>query len=238
VLPKVLIAELLEPAMKWIRQKLLLYRLHWDSNPSGGPLIEFQDFSQSPNKINGEEDTMRCLRLITLFTGMMCLVLSSGLREADAGACKKLGFSNGCITSADVRDDNLRARDLNDEAGADFRGGNQSVGLDEDEIVRSVTITAPRSGVVIVNASGDFLFYRVEGRIGRCSITTGTLLDSSHLILAHQREDGLEMTPFAATRGYKVGKGSTTFNLVCDRHSGVLWVTDVSLTAIYTPIRY
>ena len=182
---------------------------------------------------------MRCLRLIMLFTGMMCLVLGSGLRKADAGACKKLGFSNGCVTSADVRDDNLRDRDLNDEAGTDSSSRNEQYPLiGDDRIVQSVTITAPRSGVVIVNASGNFLFYRFEGGIGRCSITTGSLLDGSHLILAHQREDGLEWTPFAATRGYKVGKGSTTFNLVCDRHSGVLWVTDVSLTAIYTPIRY
>jgi hypothetical protein len=167
----------------------------------------------------------------------LALTLGLGVQKADAGACKKMGYSNGCVTSADVKNNNLKAADLKDEAGADFAGGNQDLDLlDTDTVVRSVTITAPRSGVVIVNASGYFDFGSAAG-IGRCSITTGTTLNLAYLIIA-EGDAATTWIPFGATRGFTVGKGSTTFNLVCDGTLGVAEIFDTNITAIYVPTRY
>ena len=67
--------------------------------------------------------------------------------------------ADNSLTGADVTDNSLTAADLNDEAGADFASGDQTVALTfADQTVRSVTITAPTTGRVIVSASGSFLF--------------------------------------------------------------------------------
>jgi hypothetical protein len=177
---------------------------------------------------------MRCLRLTFLLAVLTFLALGLGPRKADAGACRSVGLSNECVKSADVKNNNLKATDLKDEPGADFSSDDQSISLTgDDTIVRSVTITAPRSGVVVVYASGYFNFNSVEG-LGRCSITTGSTLSSSHLV----NEGGDDYGAFGTTRGYTVGRGSTTFNLVCDEYSGNITLYDTSITAIYTPTRY
>jgi hypothetical protein len=169
----------------------------------------------------------------------LTLTLGLGLRKADAGACKAIGRSQGCVTAADVRDDSLRANDLKDEPGADFADGNQFLVLTTTAtIARSVTVTAPRIGVVVVNVSGYFGFANEAGT-GRCEITTGTALEFTHLIIAQVAASGIAYVPFAGTRAFEVPKGSTTFNCVCDKFSGNnVTIGDTSMTAIYVPTRY
>ena len=192
---------------------------------------------------------MRYFRLSMLIAVLSAVAFSFGLglRHADAGACKEVGLKNKCVkgidiannsvTTSRVKNNSLKATDLKDEAGADFSSGDQFLDLTAaDQIVRSVTITAPRPGVVIVNASGGFFFSFVAGRC-RCSITTGTTYENSHLVIAEGSADISYLT-FAATRGYSVDQGSTTFNLVCDEISGDVTISDTSLTAIYVPTRY
>jgi len=190
---------------------------------------------------------MRYLRLAMLFTVMICIALSLGLRKADAGMCSQMGYSNGCVRANDiasnavnsgrVRNNNLKAADLRDEPGADFADGGHSTALTSTETtIRSVTITAPRPGVVIVNASGHFTF-GAAGAGCRCSITTDTAIDYGNLIIAEGDAD-TTYVPFAATRGYSVPQGSTTFNLVCDEYADPASIQDTSLTAIYVPTRY
>lgn len=192
---------------------------------------------------------MRYLRLSILIAVLIAVAFSLGLglRHADAGACKEAGLKNKCVKGVDiannsvttsrVKNNSLKATDLKDEAGADFSSGDQLLDLTaSDQIVRSVTITAPRPGVVIVNASGTFLYSFASGR-SRCSITTGTTWDLSHLIIAEGSAD-VSYVPFATTRGYSVDQGSTTFNLVCDEIQGTVSISDTSLTAIYVPTRY
>jgi len=150
--------------------------------------------------------------------------------------------ADSSLTGADVADSSLSAADLNDEAGADFASGEQTVALTgADATVRSVTITAPTTGRVIVNASGFFQFGSGAVDNGQCSITTGTALDDTHLISAVESNGGpnsaLNM-PFGATRGFDVAAGSTAFNLVCNLLSGIMSVNDTSLTAIFVPGAY
>lgn len=65
---------------------------------------------------------------------------------------------NNSLTGSDITSQSIPATDLSNEAGAAFAGGNQFLPLtNTDATVRFVTITAPSSGVVVVNASGSTL---------------------------------------------------------------------------------
>jgi hypothetical protein len=125
-------------------------------------------------------------------------------------------------------------------AGGDFAGGNQDLALGGATIVRSISISAPDSGRVIVNASGYFDFNSAAAvDTARCSITTGTALDFSYLILAGERSGGsVRYVPFAGTRGFNVNAGNTTFRLVCDEFAGDVNVADTNLTGTWVPRSY
>jgi hypothetical protein len=126
-------------------------------------------------------------------------------------------------------------------AGADYAGGDQNFTLGPaNSVVRSVTITAPAAGRVIVNASGYFDFNDAVGLdTGRCSITTGLAVDFSNLIIAGERTGtAMNWVPFAGTRGFNVGAGNTTFRLVCNEFNGNIEVEDTHLTATWVPRSY
>jgi hypothetical protein len=104
-----------------------------------------------------------------------------------------------------------------------------------DEVVRSVSLTAPVAGVVVVNSTvavsepnaGDFV---------RCSITTGTTIDTT--FLQYWRSPGApgSITQLGGTRGFDVTAGELfTVNLVCDHFgtSGSSNVEDSAMTAIF-----
>ncbi|CAG7857285.1 hypothetical protein MCAMS1_02054 [biofilm metagenome] len=174
---------------------------------------------------------------LALATALM-LALTANI--AKAGVCGRLGSGANCVNSRDIKDNNLKAIDLKDEAGADFASGNQSVAnVGSNVIVRSVTITAPAAGQVIVNASGVFDFDDLAAiESMTCSITTDSVVDNTHAIQGTEgAADAGERMPFAGTRGFVVAAGSTTFNLVCSG-SGLMDVHDTSLTAIFVPTTY
>jgi hypothetical protein len=146
-------------------------------------------------------------------------------------------IANNAITGAHVQNGSLTVADLLDPPRAGFVGGNQaSIPLvAADAVIRSVTLSIPASGRVIVYASGYFDFNSAGQDGARCSITTGDTVDTDHNIIA---DDGgnvaaTNLLPFAGTRGFIVGTGSFTVNLVCDLVSGVADINDTNLTAIY-----
>jgi len=127
-------------------------------------------------------------------------------------------------------------------AGADFAASSDAeVTVTTPVTVRSVNITAPASGKVIVNASGYFTFaFSSAVDVGRCSISSGssTAIDFTHLIIAGESINGVKYIPFAATRGFNVGAGTTTFRLNCDRYSGTVRIGDPTINAIWVPRTY
>ena len=149
------------------------------------------------------------------------------------------------VDSDVIADNEVSADDLAlgaQPAGADFVEGEDSfLSLDDDpapdDIVKSITVTTPASGVVVVNASGYFDNDSGSAAIGRCSITTGTTLDLTNAILTRVSVENYFIA-FAGTRGFSVNAGENTFNLVCDEFGGDVSIHDVNLTAIYTPVRY
>ena len=100
------------------------------------------------------------------------------------------------------------------------------------------TITAPSPGIVIVNVSGDFGFSSLFRDDAACSITTGTTVDHYHSFFAVDYGNSVGAMPFASTRGFNVGPGSTTFNLVCKEYRGDVRVNNTHMTLIFLPTLY
>ena len=138
----------------------------------------------------------------------------------------------------------LECRDVDilDEPGVEFASGDQLLTLTSTPVsARAISLTAPTSGYVIVNASGYFDLNDATRDGARCSITNGaTAIDFSHLVIVS--DDGINSStswvPFATTRVYSVGSGTTTYRLVCDEFDGNVLVGDTSLNAIFVPTRY
>jgi len=68
-----------------------------------------------------------------------------------------------------------------------------------------------------------------------CSISTDTLLDTTHATFMREHAvANMDYVPFALTRGFNVSAGANTFNVVCHEYNGnvVVWYTH--MTASYT----
>ncbi len=112
---------------------------------------------------------------------------------------------------------------------AAFSGGDQLVGLTTTAvIVRSVSITPPANGTILVTSSAT------NNLEVRCSITEGgDSMDFSYLQIQTAVPGGFGT--LAATRGFTVTEGVPfTVNLVCDGTTGA-YLLDSSLTAIFAP---
>ena len=144
---------------------------------------------------------------------------------------------DNAITSAKVRNGSLTAIDLGDEGGVDFDGGDQVLVLDlfADTVVRSVTLTAPSSGFVILNASGQFSL--LPDAFVACSLTTDSVLEVNDAESAAAVTNA-SFQSFGMTEGFVVATGSTTFNLICRELAEGAAVVNSDLTAIYAPTRY
>ena len=116
------------------------------------------------------------------------------------------------------------------------RNADESVTAD-DEVVVSLTISAPVAGQVTVNSTTNGQ-ESTPNELVRCSITTGTRLNGT--VLQQFMSAGLPgySAQLAGTRTFDVAAGSTTtFNLVCDHvgETNDALLTDSVLTAIFTP---
>jgi hypothetical protein len=115
-------------------------------------------------------------------------------------------------------------------------GQNQLVGL-VDAVVRSVTVTAPVAGTVTINSSNSAGAAIAAAQV-RCSITTGTNNDYTHLQVWESPGAVGAIGQMSGTRAFPVAAGSTTtFNLVCSRAGGNAFtaIADSDITAIFTP---
>ena len=152
------------------------------------------------------------------------------------GAVGAAALAPDAVSGGNIVDLSITTRDILDPPGAAFSGGDQELSfpLDDDIVVRQVSITAPRPGRVIVNASGTFEFSGAGVDIAGCEITTGTVLGTTHVIEAGDTAaNSIKFLPFAGTRGFDVSPGPNTFNLVCHMVSGSVKLRDSSMTAIF-----
>ena len=123
--------------------------------------------------------------------------------------------------------------------GVEYNSGEQSVALTStDATIRTISVTTPVAGSCVVNASGYFTFSSTALNVARCSITTGTTVDFSHLIISGDTGGGNNFESWGATRGYAKAAGTHTYRLVCNEAQGTVSVGDTSLTAVCTKNRY
>jgi hypothetical protein len=114
--------------------------------------------------------------------------------------------------------------------GAQFRSVTAT-----DAVVRSVTLTAPVDGTVIVNSTVN-ANESTAGDTVLCSITTGTSLDNAFLQLWESPGSDGRYGQLAGTRGFAVTAGEElTVNLVCYHFgdSGSSDIRNSALTAIF-----
>jgi hypothetical protein len=125
--------------------------------------------------------------------------------------------------------------------GVEWSDADIEASLTTDTIVRSISVTAPDAGYVVVNAA-LYANGTSSGRdMMRCSITTGTSLDYSHLMIGDDHGDTTTAWSYfmlAGTRGFSQSAGTTTYNLVCNTYSGTIAYGDPSLTAVFQYKRY
>jgi hypothetical protein len=157
------------------------------------------------------------------------------------GAVGSPQIAANAITGAHVADGSLTTADLADGPRAAFASGDQSVILTAAAaVVRTVTLTAPAAGQVIANASGYFELPPATSDSAQCSLTTGTVIDPTHLIRVQESSTtpaAMIRVPFAGTRGFTVAApGPFIVNLVCRLDpftSGTVDLRDSSLTAMF-----
>lgn len=107
-----------------------------------------------------------------------------------------------------------------------------------DTVVASVTVDTPTSGYVTVN-SGGFVFDGSTSLVVRCSIETGTAVDTDHSTNVNIAANGRQ--PIGTTRGFQINKvfpfspDESTYNLVCDTNTGTTSYINPHLTAVFTP---
>jgi hypothetical protein len=145
-------------------------------------------------------------------------------------------IANNAVTTANIVDASITSVDILDAPRAQFAGGGQPLPLTSTAaVVRSINITAPTAGTLIVNASGYFSFPDTSTLdAARCSITTGTAVDLSRLIVfGENTANAMSNVPFGATRGFSVPAGTHTINLVCEEAYGETAVGGSEVTAIF-----
>jgi hypothetical protein len=163
-------------------------------------------------------------------------VPSAGIAPA---SITNIQIANNAVTTANVVNGSLTNADLADGPRANFASGDQEIDMTAaDTVYRSVTLTIPAAGRVVVNASAYFDFNDTSATVelARCSITTGTALEGTHFMLSSDNgstDGGNVFSQAAATRGFVVAPGSFTVNFVCSEFSGNIQIQDTSLTAIF-----
>jgi hypothetical protein len=136
---------------------------------------------------------------------------------------------DGADSSAFVRESQLV---LPFSAGA---GDDATFWVSSETVVRSLTLTPPVAGTVIVGSTAA-VSSNIAGRRVRCSINEGDFVTSGFLQEWESAGENGEHGQLAGTRSFVVA-GGTPFvvNLVCASAGGTVSVAAPALTAIYLP---
>lgn len=154
-----------------------------------------------------------------------------------AAAVTSAKIAADAVTGVNVADGSLTVADLLDAPRAAFAGGPQVLTLTPTPVVaRTVTLTVPANGTVIVNASGWFSFNDTTAtrEAAVCSITTTNAMETMRFASSDGSTTvGDQADAFAATRGFAVTPGTFTVNLVCFEFAGNVLLLDTSMTAMF-----
>jgi len=117
-------------------------------------------------------------------------------------------------------------------------GGNQEV-IITGQSLRSVTITAPVEGIVIVNASCDL---NATGAAGsnffvQSSISASASVDgTAQMSYGGNVNTSTTGTAISQTRAFAVSAGTYTYHLYAQMYSGTATARDSSINALFVPV--
>lgn len=145
----------------------------------------------------------------------------------------------GAVTGAKVADGSLTSADILDEPRAAIVGSLQQLALLTTPLtVRTISLTAPAGGRVIVNAS-------VQGSAGSASTDDlgecwigGTTNQSPPIRFGEAAANAAstaQIFPIGLTFGFSVASGPFTATLVCRALAGTVSVANSTMTAMYFP---
>jgi hypothetical protein len=102
---------------------------------------------------------------------------------------------------------------------------------------RTVTLSIPSPGTVIVNATGLFGFGNLNTvDAAYCSITTGDTTEESNYLVAEEASSvGIRWVSFGGTRFFAVAPGTFTVRLVCRTYMGSATLLSPALNALFIP---
>lgn len=114
---------------------------------------------------------------------------------------------------------------------------NITLGVGAQTNVRTITLTAPAAGRVIVTVSATVTAGSAGDDLAECSLTRGNIVEPAFRALVGETANlppGLNF-PLGMTRGFDVNPGFFTARLVCRSTVGVISVLDTAMTAAYSP---
>jgi hypothetical protein len=158
--------------------------------------------------------------------------ITSGQLATGAVTATKIGA--GAVTGTSVADGSLTSADFLGAPRVASSSGDQDAPIGfSDGTYRTVTLTVPSAGRVMVTTSGYFDLTANTVDSARCSITAGNSIDYGHLIIALDGTASASFVPFSSTRVFDVTAGSFTARLVCNQASGSPRLGDSTLTALF-----
>ncbi len=100
------------------------------------------------------------------------------------------------------------------------------------QVIRTVTLEAPRKGLVVVNVSANTFTLSAAASYLQCSITQGTSLGNIKMQEGYITTPPNHWNPWGMTRAFPVDAGSQTFNLCCAGSTGMN-VQDAIMNAVF-----
>ena len=170
-------------------------------------------------------------------TAVELALAAVGPGQLAAGAVTAPAIADGAITGDKFADGAITAVKIGDRARAGFASGDQDLALTTaGAVVRTVSVTTPSAGRLVVVASGTITSTESHDTV-RCSLTPGAALDPAHEMTLSERSAAVAAVPFALVRSFNVPQGPISVNLYCAQDSPLAArIKDSSLTAQFMPV--
>jgi hypothetical protein len=155
-------------------------------------------------------------------------------------------LANNSISSAQIIDGTITNSDIMDEPGVDWVESTSPISVPTSAgVISSITIDAPKSGYVIVTASGFVNWLINSTSTGTINLNLSTIGGDTDVLYQCIGISGVSTNeyyrfPFSITRVFSVSAGSNTFYFNAHHFwvVGQAWVHNHSVVGIYVPTRY
>lgn len=178
---------------------------------------------------------------VLLTTGQIALaeaVAQPATNLTCKGCVGKKDIGKGAVRSKHVRKGAIKPKGLHETAkpggGDSFETSNGPILTGGDDIVATVTVSAPGAGAIHATGSA-YIDFNGNSADVFCEVTTAAVLGSNYVL-----QKGLQFASLSTTRAFPVtAGGDVTINFVCRRSAGgFVEIHNPSLTALFVPGSY